>query len=266
LATECDFAGVEAIGQRIFEQASEALEDRPPPELLAFYRSYRACVRAKVAALRAVQQSADARRESYAEAVRRLQWAERYDRQLPAPFLLVACGLMGSGKSTLAGKLAEKLGAEVLATDAIRREVFGESKQPLEYGAGHYSPEDRTHIYDRMFDEARKLLRDGLPVILDGAFLGARSRTEALQLADSENAAALIVHCRCPEDVARERIAARLATGKSPSEARPELYGRQREDEEPDPAGATTVEIDTTAESDLQIERVIEHLQQIYTT
>lgn len=264
LATECDFAGAEDIGRRIFERASQALQDRPPRELLAFYRSYRACVRAKVAALRAAQQTADARDASYAEAVRRLQWAERYDRQLPPPFLLVVCGLMGSGKSTLAGKLAELLGAEVVATDAIRREVFGESKQPLEYGAGHYRPEDRIRIYDHLFSEARKMLRDGLPVILDGAFPYARLREAALKLADDEGTTALIVHCHCPEDVAHARIASRLAEGKSTSEARPEFYNKQREEVESDPAGAIAVEIDTTAESGMQIERVIDRLWQAY--
>jgi uncharacterized protein len=263
LATECDFAGAEKIGRRIFERTSETLHDRPPPALLAFYRSYRACVRAKVAALRAAQQTADARAESYAETVQRLQWAERYDQQLPAPFLLVVCGLMGSGKSTLAGKLAALLGAEVVATDAIRREVFGESKAPLEYGAGHYSPQDRSQIYDRMFDQARNLLHDGLPVILDGAFPYARLREAALQLG-GENAVPLIVHCRCPEDVARARIAARLAEGSCPSEARPELYVQQRDEEETHSAAGIVVEIDTTNELELQIESVTERLRQVY--
>jgi uncharacterized protein len=264
LATECDFAGAEKIGERIFERASEALEDRPPLDLLAFYRSYRACVRAKVAGLRAAQQPADARRRSYAEAVQRLQWAERYDRQLPPPFLLVVCGLMGSGKSTLAGKFAEIFGAEVLATDPIRRDMFGESKQRLEYGAGHYRPEDRQQVYDCMFESARKLLRDGLPVILDGAFPYSQLRAAALQLAVDEGIPALIVHCGCPDSVARERIAARLAIGQGHSEARPELYDKQREEMEPDPHGATAVEIDTTVESEHQTRRVIERLQQIY--
>ncbi|MCC7085238.1 MAG: AAA family ATPase [Pirellulales bacterium] len=263
LATECDFAGAEALGRRIFEQACSLLGDRPPPRLTAFYRSYRACVRAKVAALRARQQLPEAQAASYAEAQRHLQWAERYDRQLPPPFLLVVSGLMGSGKSTLAGRLSESLGAELRSTDAIRQQRYGKSQQPLAYGAGHYRLDDRLQIYNMLLEDARKDLQEGLSVILDGAFPYVRLRAAAVELANREHAAVLIVHCRCPDDVARQRIADRLARGKSHSEARPEIYDQQRDEEEPETTNSTVVEIDTTIESELQIQRVMARLRQV---
>ena len=52
LAEECDFIGAGELGRRLAGQVLARLGDQPPAELLAFYRSYRACVRAKVAALR----------------------------------------------------------------------------------------------------------------------------------------------------------------------------------------------------------------------
>ena len=151
LATECDFEGAEALGRRIFEQTLAVLGDEPPAELMAFYCSYRACVRAKVAALRAAQLEGEPRAEDLAEARRHLQWAERYDQQLPPPVLMVMSGLMGSGKSTLGRELAAQLGAEILATDEMRFELFGRSREPAAYGAGHYRPEDRRRVYDEMF-------------------------------------------------------------------------------------------------------------------
>jgi hypothetical protein len=44
------------------------------------------------------------------------------------------------------------------------------------------------------------------------------------------------------------------------------LYDKQREEAEPDPASARAVVIDTTAESAMQIERVIDRLRQAYAT
>lgn len=261
LATECDFAGAEAIGREIFERTSVAIGDQPPSELVAFYRSYRACVRAKVAALRANQQSSEARAASLAEARRHLEWADRYDRRLPAPFLLVVCGLMGSGKSTLAAKLAERFGAEMLSTDSIRREVFGESQQPHDYGAGHYRREDRMHIYGEMFARARQLLNGGLPVILDGAFPYAELRSAALGLTHAEKTSGFIIHCRCSPEVAQRRIASRLAAGRSDSEARPDLYDEQVLEEEPGSPNMNAIEIDTVQPLEHQIECVIKALR-----
>jgi aminoglycoside phosphotransferase family enzyme/predicted kinase len=264
LATECDFAGAESLGQLIFERTSALLDDDPPPPLVAFYRSYRACVRAKVAALRSKQQTGEAQTQSLAEAQRRLQWAERYDRQLPAAFLIVVSGLMGSGKSTLAAHLGNKLGATIFSTDAIRRELFGPSQQPAEYGAGNYRPEDRLRVYDEMSRRAAKHLHDGLSVILDGAFLTTPLRSAARDIAAAANCPRAIVHCHCPAETALGRIAARRKAGKSVSEARPELFEHQRREEEPSASEFDSLEVDTTQSIDRQIELVLSNLATFY--
>ncbi len=147
LATECDFAGDERLGEQIFRRTLKALDDDPPRELIAFYRSYRACVRAKVAVLRAAQLTGELQAAALAEANRHLSWADRYDKQLPPPILLVMSGLMGSGKSTLANELAANLGSEILSTDVIRRDILGASAAPAAYGSGHYALEDRKRVY-----------------------------------------------------------------------------------------------------------------------
>jgi len=63
LAMECDALGADSLGKRILKNYLKRSQDRPPPELTAFYKTYRACVRAKVAILRAAQLPADAREE-----------------------------------------------------------------------------------------------------------------------------------------------------------------------------------------------------------
>ena len=49
LALECERLGASAFTATIFETYTEITGDVPPVPLLAFYRSYRACVRAKLA-------------------------------------------------------------------------------------------------------------------------------------------------------------------------------------------------------------------------
>ena len=65
LEMECEMLDDCEPVHSIASQCLAALGDAPPPQLVSFYKSYRACVRAKVAALRAEQggrkQSADRR-------------------------------------------------------------------------------------------------------------------------------------------------------------------------------------------------------------
>ena len=52
LAMECDRLGASAFAQKLIERCQEQLGDRWPSTLVEFYKAYRACVRAKVAAFR----------------------------------------------------------------------------------------------------------------------------------------------------------------------------------------------------------------------
>ena len=52
LISECDYLGSTWVGDRLAKRFHVLTGDQPPTMLWAFYKSYRACVRAKVAALR----------------------------------------------------------------------------------------------------------------------------------------------------------------------------------------------------------------------
>jgi predicted kinase len=91
---------------------------------------------------------------------------------------------------------------------------------------------------------AAEQLRNKLDVILDGTFLTRESRARAIDLAQKLGAAAVIIHCQCPLDVAIERVRDRGATA---SEIRPEFLSRQREQDEADDAGWPVCRVDTTA-------------------
>ncbi len=126
-AMECDFLEAPQVGERVLERYCQETGDRPPDPLRWFYQSYRACVRAKVAALRARQVAGSAAVGGRDHALRYLTLADGYARRVAPPFVIIVRGPSGSGKTTLAALLAEGLAVARLGTDDVRREMFGQS-------------------------------------------------------------------------------------------------------------------------------------------
>ena len=257
LAVECERIGGDNVGRRVLEAYCDASSDRPSEKLLDFYKSYRACVRAKVAALRSAQVKPSDWQLAHNSAESYLSLADRHASLLGPPMLIVVRGLMGTGKSTLATSLAELFGAELLQTDMIRRERLGASETSAAYGEDLYTPHARQAVYDEMFTRAQRMMADGLSVLLDGTFLRAALRTQAVELAQQYGSLPLIIECVCPTDVAKQRIGQRVAASASESEARVDLFSDQQAEQEPDPAGIPSVVIDTTDSIPAQVEAVL---------
>jgi len=250
LAMECDFLGAPMIGKRVIDAYCAATGDRPPARLIDFYQCYRACVRAKVAAIRSQQLAHAARRAAHRLARRYLDLADRYRRRLGPPTLIVVRGLMGSGKSTLAKALADTLGGELLQTDLLRRAMFGLRGSLAEFNEGVYQPSNRDRVYEEMLGRADGLLQTGLSVVLDGTFLHARWRAAAAELGARHGAQVCMVRCTCSDEIARKRIAVRAQSGDTQSDARPELYELQQRQEEPDPVDLPpSLVVDTSCSS-----------------
>jgi predicted kinase len=249
LAMECDRLDADWVGRRIIEAYRQKTGDYFSSLIWSFYKCYRACVRAKVAALKSaecLEQGEAAVDLPSPTAVEYLRLADLYAARLGPPAAIVVSGLMGSGKTTLAETLAELLGAELIQTDRVRREIFGASSEPAKFEEGAYRPENRQRVYEEVFRRAERALDDGLSVILDGAFLTAEQRRRAWQVAEAAGAIPLVLRCACPPDVARDRLTQRLAKGATLSEARADLYDLQSARLEPDSPGFVSHLIDTT--------------------
>jgi uncharacterized protein len=258
LAMECDFLGAPQVGQRLIEAYEEQASDAPPPPLLPFYKAYRACVRAKVAALRARQADDDARATSLTMARRYLELAAEYAAAIGPPRLIVVRGVSGTGKSTLARELARRLGCELLQTDVVRQQLFGRPEErSSDEQAAVYQPERRGQVYEEMFRRAQTLLSDGVSVVLDGTFLKADLLGQARQAAAEAVVPLAVVECHCPPEVAKERISSRLALGRDASEAGPPLHDRQLEQREETPAELLSIAIDTREPLEKQVERSV---------
>ncbi len=192
-----------------------------------YFASYRAAVRAKVAALAARDAAVpEAQRRAATESARR--HLDLADRSLvpvrPGPLVLVA-GAVGSGKSTAAEVAAEALGGVVISSDRVRKRQAGLAPSERAgdgWQQGLYTPEVTEQVYAGLRERAASVLASGRAAVLDATHARRAHRDAARQRAGAAGAAALLVEVRCDPSVARARLAARSAADRDPSDAGPE--------------------------------------------
>jgi aminoglycoside phosphotransferase family enzyme/predicted kinase len=261
LAMECERLGDNGIGKLVLEKYQRTCGDEIPPRLLAFYRAYRACVRAKVALFRSQQQAQNESQQTDKLIQEYLDLADHYAAELGPPLLLIVGGLMGTGKSTLAAKLADAFDIDILSTDHLRHIMLGMSEVPAAYGQGKYQPALRDRVYDELLRQAAELLKSGQSVVLDGTFLTDSLRTRAYDVAHKHGAVPLHVSCTCPRQLAYARIQQRADYGTSESEARTELYDLQARDFESPCADDPSIIVDTAQAMSNQVDAVCARLR-----
>ena len=223
LSMDLSVRGRDDLRHALLQGWAESLGDFQALHLLPRFEAYRALVRAKVAALRALQQpsGSEARRQDCATALVYLDWTSaRLQRARPS--LLLTCGYSGSGKTWLSRALATECHALHLRSDIERKRLAGlgfldDSHSPPD--AGIYTGEYTRRTYQRLHDCAGDLLRGGENVIVDAAFLKSEERRRMLVLADRLDVRAAILHCVAPEQVLRERVGARSQARSDASEA-----------------------------------------------
>ncbi|HEX6984649.1 MAG TPA: AAA family ATPase [Planctomycetaceae bacterium] len=212
---------------RLTDGYRERMNDPVSDRLAAFYRSYRFAVRAKVAVLRAGEQTGETRASSLRSAERLIAWAtgELPDRR---PWLVAVCGLSGAGKTTVAAALAERIGAVHVSSDRVRKELYGLEPTGRGEAASLYSPAANEATYRELLSRAAGFLAEGTGVILDATFLRRADREAVLSLGGRTGVRPLFVECRCPEELAAERIALRAARGDDASDATLDVRQAQR--------------------------------------
>jgi aminoglycoside phosphotransferase family enzyme/predicted kinase len=253
LAMDLSVRGRDDLRHALLQGWLELTGDFQALRLLPRFEVYRALVRAKVAALRALQHSpgTEARLRDCGLAIRYLDWASSRARR-KRPSLLLTCGYSGSGKTWLSRALATDLHALHLRSDVERKRLAGlgamdDSRSPED--GGIYTPEYTRRTYDRLHDCAEDALRGGECIIVDAAFLKREERERMLDLGASLGLRIAILHCIAPEEVLRERVSSRSLAANDASEAGLATLRRQPGFWE-DFGGAElqrTVTVDTTA-------------------
>jgi len=228
LAMDLEFLGRKDLGDHFLDEYSRRADDLAPRSLKDFYIAYRAVVRAKVDCVRFGQGHPDAA----TDARRHIDIALEHLRA-GAVRLIVVGGGPGTGKTTLSQGLAEQIGAQVISTDDVRRELQLAGAIAGKVGdldSGLYAPENVSAVYDEVLRRAHLLLSRGWCVILDGTWRDARHRERARELANQSSTPIVEFTCSVPLEEASARI---LGRAGSTSDATPEiaaaLTGREKE-------------------------------------
>ncbi|MGB9223590.1 nucleoside monophosphate kinase [Mycobacterium sp.] len=207
LAMDLEFLGRKDLGDYFLGRYVAHAVDSAPSSLRDFYSAYRAVVRAKVDCVRTAQ----GRSEAAADAARHLAVATQH-LQNGAVRLALVGGAPGTGKSTLARALAEKVGAQVISTDDVRRELRESGTvagDPQVLDAGLYSPDNVAVVYDEALRRARLRLSDGQSVVLDGTWRDRRTRAGAHHVAAQTHSAIVEMQCTTKAGTAADRITTR---------------------------------------------------------
>lgn len=207
LAMDLEFLGRRDLGEYFLERYAAHAADPVPAALRDFYIAYRAVVRAKVDCVRASQ----GKPEAADDAARHLDIATRRLESGTVRLALVG-GNPGTGKSTVAHALAERVGAQVISTDDVRRELRDAGLVGGESGVlddGLYRPDNVAVVYDAVLSRARPLLGEARSVILDGTWRDPQTRVLARRLAAETHSAMVEFVCSTTVDTAADRITAR---------------------------------------------------------
>lgn len=222
--------------------------------LLPWYLSYRAMVRAKVAAIRAGQVEGAARADSLAECARYLALAAAQMRP-PAPALLIASGVSGAGKTSQSQPLVEGCGVLRVRADVERKRLFGldaDARSGSTLGGGLYSAEASERTYARLAELARAVVEAGYPVLVDATFLKCAQRAAFVELAATLGVPFAILAFDAPVETLRARVRQRAEAGTDASEADVTVLETQLRAREPFEAEelACVVPIDTDSAPD----------------
>ncbi|MEN6622777.1 MAG: AAA family ATPase [Smithella sp.] len=203
--------------------------------LLNFYRCYYAYVRGKVTSFRLDQKElpADERSQIEKTAQRYFDLAYTYAAHLEAPVLILTSGLMGCGKSYQARNLAARLGARIIRTDVLRKEMLNinpTDRHHEDFGQGIYSDHISRLTYNKAYELAEAEIKSGKPVIIDASFKRRTERQKAVQLAQTLNIPFYMIECTCRDEVVKMRLEKRMKEKDNASDGRWEIYASQKND------------------------------------
>ena len=223
--------------------------------LLPIYEVYRSLVRAKILGIKLRETGASETAVSDRRAMKRYCAFARALVTRQRPVLVVMTGYSGSGKSWLSSRLVPSLVGIRLRSDLERKRLAGidpavDSQSGIE--SGIYDRETTAAVYDKLLQTAGQLLRAGLNVIVDAAFLDASHRRLARQVAERASARYALVRTVASQAELHKRLQ-RRGEGCSVSEADTTVLRHQLESADPLSADEAAMAITVDTEEDVDI-------------
>ncbi len=229
------------------------------PTLLPFYKIYRAWVRGKVLSFLTCDTSANPAERQTARLKAQSYFSQAISYLCP-PSLILTCGLMGVGKTAVARELAQVLGATLLRSDELRKQLSGlapTDRDLSDFGRGIYSTNMNEKTYQALLEEAESLLACGQTVIVDASFALRLNREQFRKITKKNGVAFRILWMTCNEKTIRDRLRRRQASANEASDGRPELLDRQISTFQPPLQEPDVLQIDTSTEIEYNVQLIL---------
>lgn len=256
LAMDLQYRGAPKLAGRFLRRYARDADDFHLYGVVDYFVSYRAAVRAKVAALAAAaaEMPEGQRHSARGSASRHLDLALESLGRDSRGALIVMTGIVGTGKSTAAEVAAEWLDAPAIASDRVRKKLAGlapETHATSHAGAGIYTEAQTSAVYAGLLERAGPILASGRSAILDATFSRSDQREAAIGFARARDVPVLVLETRCRAEVALARLAERERRGTDPSDAGPDFYAEStaRFASVAVPSGVHHVAVDTESDA-----------------
>lgn len=224
------------LAARFLRSYAAEADDFDLYRVVDYFISYRAAVRAKVAALAAADAGIAAEQRSAAakSAARHLSFASRALAPRSRCALALVTGVVGTGKSTAAAALADATSGVVIASDRVRKHLAGLSVEDRSGAAGGlYEDAAKDAVYAALLERAEAVLDGGRVAILDATYASRAHRDAVAAFARARGLGVTIVETVCDAATARARLEERARRGRSASDAGPDRYDQSVAEFEP---------------------------------
>jgi aminoglycoside phosphotransferase family enzyme/predicted kinase len=229
LAMDLAYRGRARWAARFLRTYAAEADDFDLYRVIDYFLSYRAAVRAKVAALASVDAdiAPEQRAAAARSAARHLSFAVRALAARPKGAIALVAGVVGTGKSTAAAALADATNGVVIASDRVRKHLAGLAVEDRSGAAtGLYSDASKNAVYAALLDRAAAVLDGGRVAILDATYASRAHRDAVVAFARSRGLGVTILEAVCDAATARARLARRAVRGSDASDAGPDRYER----------------------------------------
>jgi hypothetical protein len=112
--------------------------------------------------------------------------------------IIIVFGLPGSGKSFFASRLADKLSADYINTDKVRKEMFS---------TPGYSDEEKIIVYKRVLDEVYHYAHAKKDLVVDGTFYNQDIRSDFVKIGNDLNMDLRWIEVVADKDIVKNRLA-----------------------------------------------------------